>query len=51
MDEIRSLKDAMGPDLNIEELEARLEAVMPMTPEDGINEPCVWACECFATHY
>ncbi len=50
MDEIRPLGDAMGPALSLEELDARLEAVVPVALDAVVKEPCVWACECFGSH-
>ena len=36
--------------LDLEELERRLEAAFQSISDIHVNEPCVWACACFLVH-
>ena len=51
MDEIRPCSVFNDSDLGLEELEERLESANALPAGEDLQEPCVWACECFAAYY
>jgi len=51
MEEIRPPSMFKDSDLGLEELEKRLESANALPSVEDLQEPCVWACECFAAYY
>ena len=50
MEEIRACSPRRDSEIELEELEQRLETSFPLAAQVDADAPCIWACECFAQY-